>query len=71
MCDFVLCVFVLVLPGNCLGQEGCDALREVMDGLNMGDLLGSLRYWIEILNEFILLDLPTLDLNHLSYHKLP
>lgn len=62
---------VLVLSGNCLGEEGCDDLREVMDGLNMGDLLGSLRYWIEILNEFILLDLPTLDLNHLSYHKLP
>uniref|UniRef100_A0A8C7NRE7 Ran GTPase-activating protein 1 n=1 Tax=Oncorhynchus mykiss TaxID=8022 RepID=A0A8C7NRE7_ONCMY len=40
----------LDLNGNCLGEEGCDALREVMDGLNMGDLLGSLRYWIEILN---------------------
>uniref|UniRef100_A0A8C7V891 Ran GTPase activating protein 1 n=1 Tax=Oncorhynchus mykiss TaxID=8022 RepID=A0A8C7V891_ONCMY len=32
----------LDLNGNCLGEEGCDALREVMDGLNMGDLLGSL-----------------------------
>uniref|UniRef100_A0A8C7M5Y0 Ran GTPase-activating protein 1 n=1 Tax=Oncorhynchus kisutch TaxID=8019 RepID=A0A8C7M5Y0_ONCKI len=32
----------LDLNGNCLGEEGCDAVREVMDGLNMGDLLGSL-----------------------------
>ncbi|XP_041719281.1 ran GTPase-activating protein 1-like isoform X1 [Coregonus clupeaformis] len=32
----------LDLNGNCLGEECCDALREVMDGLNMGDLLGSL-----------------------------
>uniref|UniRef100_A0A4W5PLL6 Ran GTPase activating protein 1 n=1 Tax=Hucho hucho TaxID=62062 RepID=A0A4W5PLL6_9TELE len=32
----------LDLNGNCLGEEGCDALREVMDGLNMGDLLGAL-----------------------------
>ncbi|XP_064844163.1 ran GTPase-activating protein 1-like isoform X1 [Oncorhynchus masou masou] len=32
----------LDLNGNCLGEEGCDDLREVMDGLNMGDLLGSL-----------------------------
>ncbi|KAG9343098.1 hypothetical protein JZ751_015317, partial [Albula glossodonta] len=32
----------LDLNGNCLGEEGCDALRETMDSMNMGDLLGSL-----------------------------
>ncbi|XP_056144007.1 ran GTPase-activating protein 1a isoform X2 [Lampris incognitus] len=32
----------LDLNGNCLGEEGCEALRETMDGINMGDLLGSL-----------------------------
>ncbi|KAJ8363278.1 hypothetical protein SKAU_G00121090 [Synaphobranchus kaupii] len=32
----------LDLNGNCLGEEGCDTLRDIMDGMNMGDLLGSL-----------------------------
>ncbi|KAI1884546.1 hypothetical protein AGOR_G00227500 [Albula goreensis] len=32
----------LDLNGNCLGDEGCDALKETMDSMNMGDLLGSL-----------------------------
>lgn len=32
----------LDLNGNCLGEDGCKALRDVMDGLKMGDLLGSL-----------------------------
>ncbi|XP_061087266.1 ran GTPase-activating protein 1-like isoform X2 [Conger conger] len=32
----------LDLNGNCLGEEGCETLRETMDGMNMGDLLGSL-----------------------------
>lgn len=29
--------------GNCLGEEGCEALREVMEGKDKADLLGSLR----------------------------
>ncbi|KAM3863558.1 ran GTPase-activating protein 1-like [Diretmus argenteus] len=32
----------LDLNGNSLGEEGCEALRETMDGMNMADLLGSL-----------------------------
>ncbi|KAJ8254362.1 hypothetical protein COCON_G00209740 [Conger conger] len=32
----------LDLNGNCLGEEGCEALKETMDSMNMGDLLGSL-----------------------------
>ncbi|KAJ8263934.1 hypothetical protein GJAV_G00143240 [Gymnothorax javanicus] len=32
----------LDLNGNCLGEEGCETLRELMDSMNMGDLLGSL-----------------------------
>ncbi|KAI1886713.1 hypothetical protein AGOR_G00198630 [Albula goreensis] len=32
----------LDLNGNCLGEEGCEALREVMEGMNLGDMLGSL-----------------------------
>uniref|UniRef100_A0A8C2KKA4 Ran GTPase-activating protein 1 n=1 Tax=Cyprinus carpio TaxID=7962 RepID=A0A8C2KKA4_CYPCA len=32
----------LDLNGNCFGEEGCEALREVMESLNMEDLLGSL-----------------------------
>ncbi|XP_064179890.1 ran GTPase-activating protein 1b [Anguilla rostrata] len=32
----------LDLNGNCLGEEGCETLRDTMDGMNMGDLLGSL-----------------------------
>ncbi|KAJ7992593.1 hypothetical protein DPEC_G00280300 [Dallia pectoralis] len=32
----------LDLNGNCIGEPGCAALREVMKGLNMGDKLGDL-----------------------------
>uniref|UniRef100_A0A671M936 Ran GTPase activating protein 1b n=1 Tax=Sinocyclocheilus anshuiensis TaxID=1608454 RepID=A0A671M936_9TELE len=32
----------LDLNGNCFGEEGCEALREVMESVNMEDLLGSL-----------------------------
>ncbi|XP_071752991.2 ran GTPase-activating protein 1-like isoform X2 [Centroberyx gerrardi] len=32
----------LDLNGNSLGEEGCEAVREVMNSMNMGDLLGSL-----------------------------
>ncbi|KAF7648751.1 hypothetical protein LDENG_00152320 [Lucifuga dentata] len=32
----------LDLNGNCLGEDGCSALREAMEGNNMGDILGSL-----------------------------
>ena len=41
---FLLSCFPSIPLGNCLGEEGCDALKEVMDSMNMGDLLGSLRY---------------------------
>lgn len=30
------------LNGNCLGEVGCEALREAMDSTNKGDMLGSL-----------------------------
>ncbi|KAF5905995.1 ran GTPase-activating protein 1-like [Clarias magur] len=33
----------LDLNGNCIGEEGCQNLRELMQDLNMGDLLASLR----------------------------
>ncbi|KAG7491523.1 hypothetical protein MATL_G00004380 [Megalops atlanticus] len=32
----------LNLNGNCLGEDGCEALKEAMDSMNMGDVLGSL-----------------------------
>ncbi|XP_073684238.1 ran GTPase-activating protein 1b isoform X1 [Garra rufa] len=32
----------LDLNGNCFGEEGCEALREMMETMNMEDLLGSL-----------------------------
>ncbi|KAJ8406667.1 hypothetical protein AAFF_G00295830 [Aldrovandia affinis] len=32
----------LDLNGNCLGEEGCETLRDAMDGVNMRHLLGSL-----------------------------
>ncbi|XP_059388999.1 ran GTPase-activating protein 1b [Carassius carassius] len=32
----------LDLNGNCFGEEGCEALREVMESMNMEDLLGAL-----------------------------
>ncbi|XP_076615257.1 ran GTPase-activating protein 1b [Chaetodon auriga] len=30
------------LNGNCLGEEGCDALRELMENMDKGDMLSSL-----------------------------
>lgn len=32
----------LDLNGNCFGEEGCEALREAMESMNMADMLGSL-----------------------------
>ncbi|KAL0983987.1 hypothetical protein UPYG_G00135550 [Umbra pygmaea] len=32
----------LDLNGNCLGEDGCEALKETMDNMNLADLLGSL-----------------------------
>ncbi|CAJ1075847.1 ran GTPase-activating protein 1a isoform X2 [Xyrichtys novacula] len=32
----------LDLNGNCLGEDGCKVLKDAMEGMNMGDLLGSL-----------------------------
>lgn len=32
----------LDLNGNCFGEEGCEALREAMERMNIGDMLGSL-----------------------------
>uniref|UniRef100_UPI00398EFD39 ran GTPase-activating protein 1b n=1 Tax=Pristiophorus japonicus TaxID=55135 RepID=UPI00398EFD39 len=32
----------LDLNGNCLGEEGCDQLKEIMDSFNKRDVLGSL-----------------------------
>lgn len=32
----------LDLNGNCLGEDGCKALKDSMDSMKMGDLLGSL-----------------------------
>ncbi|XP_040919492.1 ran GTPase-activating protein 1a isoform X1 [Toxotes jaculatrix] len=32
----------LDLNGNCLGDDGCKALKDTMEGMNMGELLGSL-----------------------------
>ncbi|KAL0992945.1 hypothetical protein UPYG_G00101330 [Umbra pygmaea] len=32
----------LDLNGNCIGEDGCDALRQVMEGLKKGDILASL-----------------------------
>uniref|UniRef100_A0A3Q4GAJ6 Ran GTPase activating protein 1b n=1 Tax=Neolamprologus brichardi TaxID=32507 RepID=A0A3Q4GAJ6_NEOBR len=32
----------LDLNGNCLGEEGCEALREAMENMNKGDVLESL-----------------------------
>lgn len=29
--------------GNCLGEEGCEALREVMEEVDKADMLASLR----------------------------
>ncbi|KAJ7984756.1 hypothetical protein DPEC_G00358070 [Dallia pectoralis] len=30
------------LNGNCLGEEGCEALKETMENMDLGNLLGSL-----------------------------
>ena len=35
--------FDLILPGNCLGEEGCEALREVLESVDKADILASLR----------------------------
>ncbi|XP_030591568.1 ran GTPase-activating protein 1 isoform X1 [Archocentrus centrarchus] len=32
----------LDLNGNCFGEDGCRALKDAMEGMNMGELLGSL-----------------------------
>ncbi|KAG7239411.1 hypothetical protein INR49_028881 [Caranx melampygus] len=32
----------LDLNGNCLGEDGCKALKDALEGMNMGELLGSL-----------------------------
>ncbi|XP_037545398.1 ran GTPase-activating protein 1a [Nematolebias whitei] len=32
----------LDLNGNCLGDDGCKALKDAMEGMNMGEFLGSL-----------------------------
>uniref|UniRef100_A0A6Q2Z2X4 Ran GTPase-activating protein 1 n=1 Tax=Esox lucius TaxID=8010 RepID=A0A6Q2Z2X4_ESOLU len=32
----------LDLNGNCLGEEGCEALKETMENMDLADLLGSL-----------------------------
>lgn len=32
----------LELNGNCLGEDGCQALKDCMESMNMGELLGSL-----------------------------
>ncbi|XP_042360266.1 ran GTPase-activating protein 1a [Plectropomus leopardus] len=32
----------LDLNGNCLGEDGCKALKDAMEGMNIGDILGSL-----------------------------
>ncbi|KAK3559597.1 hypothetical protein QTP86_013564 [Hemibagrus guttatus] len=32
----------LDLNGNCLGEDGCEALKEAMENMGMGDVLGSL-----------------------------
>lgn len=35
-----LCLF---WSGNCLGEDGCKALMDSMESMNMADVLGSLR----------------------------
>lgn len=32
-----------VLSGNCLGEDGCKALIDSMESMNMAEVLGSLR----------------------------
>uniref|UniRef100_A0A1A8CNL8 Ran GTPase-activating protein 1 n=4 Tax=Nothobranchius TaxID=28779 RepID=A0A1A8CNL8_NOTKA len=32
----------VLLNGNCLGEDGCEALRDMMDDMDRGDMLGSL-----------------------------
>uniref|UniRef100_A0A1A7XN18 Ran GTPase-activating protein 1 n=2 Tax=Iconisemion striatum TaxID=60296 RepID=A0A1A7XN18_9TELE len=32
----------VLLNGNCLGEDGCEALRDMMDNMDRGDMLGSL-----------------------------
>lgn len=35
--------FGLLLSGNCLGKDGCKALMDSMESMNMAEVLGSLR----------------------------
>lgn len=35
---------LLLRTGNSLGEDGCSSLKETMENMNMGDVLGSLRY---------------------------
>ena len=38
-----MCVCVCVCVGNCFGEEGCEAVKEAVESMNMADMLGSLR----------------------------
>lgn len=38
-------LLLVVWTGNCLGEDGCEALKEAMESMGMGDVLGSLRYF--------------------------
>lgn len=40
----IKCVRVCARVGNCIGEEGCESLRELMQSMKMGDLLATLRY---------------------------
>lgn len=35
-----LCLF---LSGNCLGMDGCKALKDSLESMNMAEVLGTLR----------------------------
>lgn len=37
-------LLLVVWTGNSLGEDGCEALKEAMENMGMGDVLGSLRY---------------------------
>ncbi|KAJ4932385.1 hypothetical protein JOQ06_010808 [Pogonophryne albipinna] len=38
----------LDLNGNCLGEDGCKVLKDAMEGMNIGDILGSLSNGIKL-----------------------
>uniref|UniRef100_A0AAR2LIU6 Ran GTPase-activating protein 1 n=1 Tax=Pygocentrus nattereri TaxID=42514 RepID=A0AAR2LIU6_PYGNA len=40
----------LDLNGNCLGEDGCEALKEFWESVNRADVLGSLRYCFAFLS---------------------